>query len=207
MADPSDKLLPQQLRASDQDRERIAEVLRAAAADGRLDLDEVDERLSAVYAARTYADLEPLVRDLPSPSTAPVPMVGTPRPLEPAHRGWAVAVLSGTNRRGPWVPPTVLTCLAFWGGGTVDLREARFRHGEMKIRIFALMGGFKVIVPDSAEVHVTGVGLMGGFADNATRGGRYNGPRITVTGFTFWGGAQVIRKSRKRKHRPEDDDD
>lgn len=207
MADPSDKLLPQQLRASDQDRERIAEVLRTAAADGRLDLDEMDERLSAVYAARTYADLEPLVRDLPSHATAPAPAVGVPRPLESARRGWAVAVLSGANRRGPWVPPAVLNCLAFWGGGTVDLREARFRHGELKIRVFALMGGFKVIVPDDAEVHVNGVGLMGGFADDTTGRSRYGGPRITVTGFTFWAGAQVVRKSRRRKYRPEDDDD
>jgi hypothetical protein len=39
------------LRASDTDRERVAEVLREAAGDGRLTLEELDERLDAVYAA------------------------------------------------------------------------------------------------------------------------------------------------------------
>ena len=41
-------------------------MLREAAGEGRIGLDELDERLAAVYAARTYADLEPLTRDLPS---------------------------------------------------------------------------------------------------------------------------------------------
>ncbi|HTB56138.1 MAG TPA: DUF1707 domain-containing protein, partial [Trebonia sp.] len=47
------------LRASDADRERVAEVIRQAAGDGRLTMEELDERLDAVYAAKTYAELEP----------------------------------------------------------------------------------------------------------------------------------------------------
>src|SRR5437763_17019743 len=54
-----------QLRASNADRERVAEILRTAAAEGRIDLDELDERLGAAYAAKTYADLVPLPRALP----------------------------------------------------------------------------------------------------------------------------------------------
>src|SRR5438874_9358737 len=62
-----------QLRASNADRERVAEILRTAATEGRLDLDELDERLAAVYRAKTYADLVPLTRDLPvAPAAAPV---------------------------------------------------------------------------------------------------------------------------------------
>src|ERR1700757_4562043 len=56
---------PRNLRASDADRERVANVLREAAGDGRLSMDELDERLDAVYAAKTYAELEPITRDLP----------------------------------------------------------------------------------------------------------------------------------------------
>jgi hypothetical protein len=210
MADLPERLQPQQLRASDHDRERVAEVLRAAAADGRLDLDEMDERLSAVYSARTYADLEPLVRDLPGPSTSPVPLAGVPpRPGEVPPRGRAIAVMSSFTRRGPWVPPRLFSCLAFWGGGVIDLREARFLHGEVKIRAFAIMGGVEVIVPEDAEIHVTGTGLMGGFAHGASGGGRFGAPRIVVTGFAFWGGVSVERKPlrRKLKRRPEHDDD
>jgi hypothetical protein len=53
------------LRASDADREHIAERLRKAAAEGRLLTEELEHRLAAAFSARTYGDLEPLVADLP----------------------------------------------------------------------------------------------------------------------------------------------
>jgi hypothetical protein len=56
------------LLASDADRERIAERLREATAEGRLTAEELEERLERAFAARTEADLEPLVADLPSPA-------------------------------------------------------------------------------------------------------------------------------------------
>ena len=69
---------PRQLRISDADRHQVAEILREAAGEGRLDLDELDERLEATYAARTYADLVPITADLPAhpqraAQLAPVP--------------------------------------------------------------------------------------------------------------------------------------
>jgi Domain of unknown function (DUF1707)/2TM domain len=55
------------LRASDADRERVAEALGQAHAEGRLTAEEFDERVGRAYAARTYADLEGLTGDLPPP--------------------------------------------------------------------------------------------------------------------------------------------
>jgi hypothetical protein len=200
MSDLPERMDHRQLRASDADRERVAEVLRTSAAEGRLDLDELDERLRAVYAARTYADLEPILVDLPKPSTAPVGLDGVPpRPGEVAKRQWSVAVMSGFHRRGAWVPPRLFSCLAFWGGGTIDLRDARFLYGDLKIRAVAVMGGVEVIVPDDAEVNVTGIGVMGGFDQGAIFPGRHGAPRVVVTGFAFWGGVTVHRKARKHK--------
>ena len=56
---------PGQLRASHADRERVATVLNQALAEGRLSLDELQERLDTVYAAKTLAELEPVTKDLP----------------------------------------------------------------------------------------------------------------------------------------------
>ena len=56
---------PQQ-RASDADREAVAERLRDAAGDGRLEHEELEERLEAAYGARTYGELDLLTRDLPA---------------------------------------------------------------------------------------------------------------------------------------------
>lgn len=66
------------MRASDGDREKIAGRLRDAHADGRLSVDEFQLRIDALYDARTYGEIEPLVRDLPvvrSATTAPTSKV------------------------------------------------------------------------------------------------------------------------------------
>jgi hypothetical protein len=68
-----------ELRASDADRERVADRLRAAAGEGRLTPDELEERVERALSARTDAELEPLVSDLPAP-------VGRRPP--PARRVW-----------------------------------------------------------------------------------------------------------------------
>lgn len=71
------------MRAADDDRQRVADALRTALDEGRLDLHEYDERLQQAYAAKTYGDLDPLLADLPAvaprpqsriaPYTAPLP--------------------------------------------------------------------------------------------------------------------------------------
>jgi hypothetical protein len=78
------------LRASDADRERVAERLRHATAEGRLRPEELEERLGAVFAARTYGELDELVADLPAP--------GLDRPRRSSELGWvrpAVALAVG----------------------------------------------------------------------------------------------------------------
>lgn len=56
---------PPEIRASDDDRERVASEIREHFAQGRLDAEELDDRLARVYAARTRAELDALRHDLP----------------------------------------------------------------------------------------------------------------------------------------------
>lgn len=189
-----------ELRASDSDRDRIASVLREAAGDGRLSLDELDERLSAVYAAKTYAELEPVVRDLPGTAGPSMPSVpddgrfgGTPTSTV------GIGIMSGFQHRGAWVVPREFTAVAFWGGGELDMREARFAEREVTIRAFAVMGGIEITVPEDAEVIVNGIGIMGGFDHGGAGAGAPGGPRIVISGFAFWGGVSVKRKRIKGK--------
>lgn len=190
---------PRDLRASDADRDRVAQTLREAAGDGRLNLEELDERLTAVYSARTYAELEPITHDLPVtgaqhavPLAAPDQRVGG----TPTWR-YGFGILSGFRRRGRWTVPKAFTAISFWGGGTIDLREARYEAAEVRIRAFAVMGGVEVIVPHDIEVVVKGIGIMGGFDDSASGPGAPGAPRVVISGFAFWGGVGVRRKSRK----------
>jgi hypothetical protein len=191
---------PRHLRASDADRERVAEVLRQAAGDGRLTLDELDQRLDAVYQAKTYAELEPITGDLPStvesypPAATPAPAGDPARFGAPATSGGAVAILGGFSRRGDWVVPREFTAFCFMGGGEIDMRDARFAEREVTIHIVAIMGGAEVIVPEDATVRVTGIGIMGAFDHTDAGTGAPGGPVITVNGVAFMGGVDVKRR-------------
>src|SRR4051812_6382203 len=61
------------VRLSDREREAVADTLREHAAEGRLEPEELEERLTAAYAARTRRDLDGLTTDLPQPAPAPPP--------------------------------------------------------------------------------------------------------------------------------------
>lgn len=71
-----------QLRAGDADRERVAAILNTAYVDGRLSKDEYDGRLESTLSARTYAELDQMLTDLPATPTTGVspawPTVVTP---------------------------------------------------------------------------------------------------------------------------------
>ena len=79
---PADPPSSPALRASDADRDRVIELLRAAVADGRLDPAEFDERLDAALAACTIDALAPLTADLiaapGSDGALTLPLAGTP---------------------------------------------------------------------------------------------------------------------------------
>jgi hypothetical protein len=89
-----------QLRASDADRDRAALRLREAAAEGRLDTDELEERVGAVYGAKWMADLDRLTSDvtpLPPPTPVPPPVPVPPHcyaPYPPVQQTNGLAVAS-----------------------------------------------------------------------------------------------------------------
>jgi hypothetical protein len=180
----------------------VAEILRQAAGDGRLTLEELDERLDAVYAAKTYAELEPITNDLPDSGASHVPAPAPP--ADPARFGGqpgsatAVAIMGGFERKGDWVVPKEFNCVAFMGGGELDMREARFEEQTVKINIVAIMGGVEITVPDDANVRVQGIGIMGGFDHSSNGGGQPGGPTIVVTGVALMGGVEIKRKRPRR---------
>ncbi|WP_030614299.1 DUF1707 SHOCT-like domain-containing protein [Streptomyces sclerotialus] len=204
-----------ELRASDADRDRVAEILRDALAEGRLRMEEFDERLDAAYKARTYGELVPLTADLPAGGRA-APVAPAAAPLGAGEPAWAerivggeggssagVGILGGFRRTGRWTVGRRFTAVAFWGGGEIDLREARFTDREVVINCFAIMGGINIVVPPGVEVDVRGVEIMGGF-DHREAGvaGDPDAPRVIVTGLAFWGGVGVERKpTRAEKQR------
>jgi hypothetical protein len=93
------------VRASDADREKVAGILRAAAGQGLLTLDEVGDRLASAYAARTTAELAPLTADLPESGRrlAPVDLGARARARTIARAHLAGYVALVTVMVGIWV--------------------------------------------------------------------------------------------------------
>lgn len=86
------------LRASDADRESVAATVRQACVDGRIDSEELEERLSAVYSARWVGELDRIVADVSPPPPPPPPPVPYAAPVPAPHvvqstNGLAVASL------------------------------------------------------------------------------------------------------------------
>jgi Domain of unknown function (DUF1707)/Cell wall-active antibiotics response 4TMS YvqF len=189
-----------ELRASDADRDRTAEVLRDAFGQGRITVAEMEERLTLVYAAKTYAELEPITRDLPEAgAAAPSPAPGAVgyRIGDTPNVKFSVAIMGGAGRHGAWVVPRHYTAFALMGGVELDLREASFAEREVTIEAFTIMGGICVIVPEDIEVVVSGFGLMGGVDHDASGPGKPGAPRVRVNAFALMGGIEVKRKPPK----------
>jgi hypothetical protein len=102
----------ERMRAADADRHQVADRLRAALEEGRLDLTEYDERLQGAYAAKTYGDLDRLLTDLPNAA----PVVPSPPPAPPEA---IAAERSGLTRAwlahvwAPWIK-TAVWLTVFW---------------------------------------------------------------------------------------------
>jgi len=207
-------------RASDADREKVAGLLRDAYAEGRLSPVEHEERLSEVYRAPTYAELVPVLHDLPIPpgsftipGAAPLlPAVPAPASVavptsgalvvDPSLAGQAlgpaVAIFSGVERKGRWVVPSSQACVAVFGGIELDLTEAVLTAQETSIQVFALMGGIEITVPEGVAVRAEAIGFMGG-TSSPTGEVPEGAPVLRIQGVAIMGGVDVKRPKQKRR--------
>jgi len=195
---------PARLRISDDDRNKVAEALRHAAGEGRIDLEELDERLEAAYQAKTYGELVPITADLPvTPVRQPIP---APQPVRRAHAGpmysSSVAVMSETKREGSWIVPDSHTAFALMGSVLLDLREAAFASQDVVINASAVMGEVKVIVDAGTTVVVDGFGVMGEFKEARPKvpfDAAQGGPVVRIRGSALLGSVHVQRKPQPRR--------
>jgi hypothetical protein len=123
----------------------------------------------------------------------------TPQPGDRAAAAPAstrdVGIIAGFQRKGRWTVGRAFRGLAVIGNGEIDLRQARFIDGETTIHATAIIGDITVVVPEDADVHIGGTGIIGGFDHHGEGPGTPGAPRITITGFVFCGSVHVERRS------------
>jgi uncharacterized protein DUF1707 len=142
-----------ELRASDEDRERVVEVLRVAAGDGRLTVSELDERLERALTARTSGELVALTADLPELGAASV-----------AKEVVRLDVQGGkARRRGKWMVPRRMEIRGSGGSVKLDFTAAVITFPTLDIQAEVRGGRLVLVSRPGIEVDV---------GDMAARGGR-----------------------------------
>lgn len=205
-------------RVSDAEREQIVQLLNQAMVEGRITLDEFDERSATAYAARYRSDFLPLTSDLlpvPLGEQDPVPTwdatasqlaarsgSGVPARVDGiAGPGNSLALMGGVDRNGQWNLSRSHTAVAVMGGIVLDLREARLESKISDITATAFWGGIEIVAPPDIRVEVDGTGIMGGYGNRTDSSAKSapppppDAPLIRVHGFALMGGVEVVRKA------------
>jgi hypothetical protein len=186
------------LRASDADRDAAAAVINNALAEGRLSADEHGQRLDAIYAAKTQAELAPLLADLPG-QQAMAPVTATSGQLARSRRGGRIiAIFGGATRKGSWHADPVIDVLTVFGGAELDFREAVLPGKEVTLRATSVLGGVEITVPPEMRVIDNGTAILGG---REIKGGPEevgpDSPVLRIEGICVLGGIEVRRRARK----------
>ena len=129
-----------EMRASDADRDRVMEVLRVAAVEGRLTPDELEERLEAALSSRTLGELAALTADLvAAPSVPDVTRAQAEDMVRIDQRGGSV------RRTGRWVVPQRLELRSSWCDVWLDFTDAVIPHDTLRLDL-NMRGGSLVLV-------------------------------------------------------------
>ncbi|WP_327353710.1 DUF1707 SHOCT-like domain-containing protein [Streptomyces sp. NBC_01304] len=194
---------PVGLRASDADRDRVAEILHQALAEGRLTAEEHSDRVDAVLAAKTLAELDPLVVDLPaagagqqsagahSYATMPPGQV----PDIPDEK--LVAVFSSSTRKGRWKIGRRTHAYAVFGNVEIDLTEALFEYQHVVIKAVSVFGNVEVRVPENISLRGSGSGVFGNFEVVTLQSDDDQAPVVHVDGFSVFGNIEARPKRGK----------
>ncbi|MEU9214391.1 DUF1707 domain-containing protein [Streptomyces sp. NPDC048415] len=195
---------PAELRASDADRDRMADILREALAEGRLTAEEHAERVEGVLATKTVGELDQFVRDLPAahtgratPAYTSVPNRPTAGaiPVEPDEN--VVAVFSAAARKGRWRAGRRIHAYSVFGSIDIDLTEAIFEYQQVVIKAISVFGDIQIRVPENVSLRGSGGGVLGNFEVDTLDSADPDAPVVYVDGFAVLGNLEARPKRGK----------
>jgi Domain of unknown function (DUF1707) len=179
------------LRASHEDRDRVVEMLRVAAGDGRLSAEELDERLEAALTAQTYGELSALVADLPGAQSG---MGAAPKPKDILR----IERYSGNAlHAGRWTVPQRVEVNVTGGNVTLDFTQAVITLPSLQVSAEVMGGNLTLITKPGIVVDTDEVAFVGGTV-KARQHPDDDGPillRVEVSG-KVTGGNVIVRPPR-----------
>ena len=178
-------------------RERVIQLLSEHFAQDHLSLEELETRMTRVYAASNQEELSAILAGLPSlgQDAASAPLAEGQTAIATGVREESktlFALMGGVVRRGVWAVPQKIHAIAIMGGVEIDLREAPLPPGVTEVSVFTLMGGVEVRVPPHVRLETDGFAIMGGFEDTVHQPPSLpSAPVVRVTGVAIMGGVEA----------------
>ena len=183
------------VRASDAERDATVERLSQATGEGRLTLEEFSQRMDRATTAKTRAELDRLVTDLPASGAAGAPVTVGAR----AGPSWHVSPVGGLNVFGPWRMGRHVIVATLVGGARLDLSQAELAGPEVTLTKVSLVGGVRVRVPSGIRVETSGLTLVGGTRVEGAPDPGPGAPTIHIRAFSLVGGIRIRRDGPGRR--------
>jgi hypothetical protein len=188
-----------QIRASDAERDATVERLRDAAGEGRLTLEEFSDRMEQATGAKTRADLDRLVTDLPAGEGGVAAQGGGV--VTPGSSGgptWHVSPIGGLSVSGPWRMGRHVVVIALIGGADLDLSQAELAARDVTLTKVSIIGGVNARIPHGIRVDASGLSLLGGTSVEGAPDPGPGAPTIHIRAFSIIGGIRIRRGSGRK---------
>jgi hypothetical protein len=157
-SEPGGEVARSELRASHDDRDRVVELLRVSAGDGRLTAEELDERLERAMTARTYGELARLVSDLPAQGAAVAPAA-----TAQAKDVGRIDTRSGHVKRvDRWVVPQRMEVKVTSGHVLLDFTQAVITQSTLMLNVDVRSGHVRLITKPGIVVDTDDVTIRSG---------------------------------------------
>ena len=178
------------IRASDAERDATLQRLSAASGDGRLTLEEFSQRMDRATTAKTRAELDRLVADLPTDAGAASSGVAERGPARPS---WHISPIGGLSVSGPWRMERSVIVVSLIGGADLDLSQAQLAAPEVTLTKVSLLGGVSIAVPPGIRVVASGFSLIGGTRVDAGPEPGPSAPTVRIRAFSLLGRTRIYR--------------
>lgn len=176
---------PRELRVSDAEREHVGELLQRAVGQGRLTLEEFEQRMTAAMAARTRGDLNALVLDIAEARNV------APHAKDQLELRSAVGEIKRTGR---WVVPPTVRVTGGVGGVLLDFTDARFASPETTVDVKLGVGELVLVMPRGADVDYDDLHTAIGEIKFRLDEPRPDGQRFVVRGSSTMGEVKIVHQ-------------
>ena len=181
-------------------RDQIIDRLSTGFAEGAIDTDEFERRVTIAHRSESAAEIEALLADLPSSAAgkavalAPRPAPRTLVPAEAAKpRARTMSVFGSTTRSGSWAVPRHLEVRAIFGNVELDFCEAVLPAGVVELDLSAVFGNIEITVPPHLAIEAEGNAILGNF-DHVARAPSQaapDAPVLRITGRSVFANVEI----------------